>query len=337
MTTAAGRPRRHRTPQLREAPLRQRVVAGVLTAGALAGAVTAVVSLWPDPDALDSATFTSGVVSAPSRLSDYVASVELQPFEGSAGLGQAVLVGLVATSPSGTGGPTPDPTPTGTGATTDQPTPTTDPPTTPTTSGATTGGPTPSPLPVPAVLDLAPLVQQQFFHRLERQRALDDWYLVEPSADVPEEAEVTTLFFTTEQALDATGVAVSPAVAAERLARRLAEVRSLPRQGKLEPVGALARVDLDLVGLRGDRLVLYWRLVPADPTPDPTAEPLPPAWQRYTAAYQLTPGTDHDTASLDVWVPLPRAAGPYQLDLVLATRDSGARLAGLRTEAFDGG
>jgi hypothetical protein len=51
-------------------------------------------------------------------------------------------------------------------------------------------------------------------------------------------------------------------------------------------------------------------------------------------AYRLTPGTDHDSASLDMWVPLPKAKGRYTIELIMALESNGARLASYDTRAF---
>jgi hypothetical protein len=86
---------------------------------------------------------------------------------------------------------------------------------------------------------------------------------------------------------------------------------------------------MDLQGLRGQHLLLFWRLFPADGT-----RPLPHGWWKTTVAYRLTPGTDHDSASLDMWVPVPKAKGPYTINLIMALESNDARLASYDTAAF---
>jgi hypothetical protein len=49
-------------------------------------------------------------------------------------------------------------------------------------------------------------------------------------------------------------------------------------------------------------------------------------------ACRLVPGTDLDTASVDIWIPLPDASGPFVLDLYIATETTA--LTSYRTEPF---
>ena len=132
--------------------------------------------------------------------------------------------------------------------------------------------------------------------------------------------------------VDDEGRPLPPAVAAAKLAARLTTGRSAPSQdksAKLDPVGALVTVNIELGGLRSQSLLLFWRLFPTNGT-----LPLPKGWWKTTVAYRLTPGTDQDSASLDMWVPLPKARGSYTVDMILALESNGARLASYETAAF---
>jgi hypothetical protein len=135
--------------------------------------------------------------------------------------------------------------------------------------------------------------------------------------------------FTVAEPTDPDGNPLPPAVAAKTLAARFDAGRSAPLHGKRDPVGALVTVNMDLQGLRGQHLLLFWRLFPADGT-----RPLPHGWWKTTVAYRLTPGTDHDSASLDMWVPVPKAKGPYTINLIMALESNDARLASYDTAAF---
>jgi hypothetical protein len=87
---------------------------------------------------------------------------------------------------------------------------------------------------------------------------------------------------------------------------------------------------MELEGLRGESLALYWRLSPTN-----GAAPLPAAWAEAIPACLLRPGTQLDSASVDIWVPLPDAPGPFLLDVILTHQPEGARLTNMRTEQFD--
>ena len=132
---------------------------------------------------------------------------------------------------------------------------------------------------------------------------------------------------------DSHGNPLPPAVAAARLAARLDAGRSIAVHGKLhgkrDPVGALVTVNMELEGLRSQPLLLLWRLFPAN-----GASHLPDGWWKTTAAYQLTPSTDHDSASLDMWVPLPKGKGRYTLSVLVALESKGAPLTSYDTAAF---
>ncbi|GLY37560.1 hypothetical protein Amsp01_035840 [Amycolatopsis sp. NBRC 101858] len=46
-------------------------------------------------------------------------------------------------------------------------------------------------------------------------------------------------------------------------------------------------------------------------------------WLNTNLAYELRPSTDHDTTSVDLWVPLPKESGEYKVhvDLTLDGRN----------------
>lgn len=63
--------------------------------------------------------------------------------------------------------------------------------------------------------------------------------------------------------------------------------------------------------------------------------PVPDLWAQATPAFRLTPGTTLDSASVDVWVPLPRAQGPYVLDFLVIHDPQEAPLESFRSDPFD--
>jgi hypothetical protein len=128
--------------------------------------------------------------------------------------------------------------------------------------------------------------------------------------------------------LDDQGRSAPAEVAAARLAESLEGVRSVRTAGRVDPVGMRATVSLEIEGMRGRTLALYWRLSPA-----PGGTALPTEWATPVPACRLVPGTDLDTASIDVWIPLPDSPGPFLLDFYVATES--AALTSYRTEVFD--
>jgi len=76
--------------------------------------------------------------------------------------------------------------------------------------------------------------------------------------------------------------------------------------GRLDPLGAQVRVDVELDGFRGKSVMLYWSLIQQG-----TGARLYGTWLSNHLAYQLKATTDMDTGSVEFWVPLPKAPGPY--------------------------
>ena len=103
-----------------------------------------------------------------------------------------------------------------------------------------------------------------------------------------------------------------------------------PHEGQLDLLGMRATVNMELEGLRGESLALYWRLSPAT-----GAAPLPAAWGQAMPACLLRPSTQLDSASVDIWLPLPDAPGPFLLDFILTEQPEGARLTNARTDPFN--
>ena len=83
---------------------------------------------------------------------------------------------------------------------------------------------------------------------------------------------------------------------ARNLTARLEQMRSVPQEGRRDPLGVRVTVDLELQGLRG---------------------------------------VDLYSASVDAWVPLPEAPGPYRLELLVTDGTAAATLDNLHSEPFD--
>jgi hypothetical protein len=117
--------------------------------------------------------------------------------------------------------------------------------------------------------------------------------------------------------------------AAEQVAASLEQVRSVAKQGKRDPLGVRLNVDLELQGLRGVDLYVYWHLLPSGPSPVPSELAVP------TPAVKITPGTDLDSAAVDAWVPLPVASGPYKAELLVTDGTHADPLDRSTSEPFD--
>lgn len=110
--------------------------------------------------------------------------------------------------------------------------------------------------------------------------------------------------------------------AARRVVRFLRQVRTLPitttsGRRQWEPVGALVDVDLELAGLRGEQVVLRWQVIRVGDT-----EPLFGRWLHQVEARTVTPEADHATATVQLWVPLPKGPGPYVVRVAVVRGES---------------
>jgi hypothetical protein len=287
---------------------RKRVTAALLSVGALAGAATAVINLWPSPDLQDEAHLTS-VSAVPMSLPEFVQRQESALR--SAGRDQARAVQLVAvtrttaldtaasstaTSPATTGGST-SATPT---------TPTATTPATPSASTSTT-----------------PAATATYEGPLHRWRPTLDSLVADQServlrafpTPVPS-ATVAYIVRNTQTGPD--GEPLDPQQAADAVVAVFAQARTEPVSH--DALGMMVTADLQVVGLRGQPLVLSWSLLRAG-----GKTPLPAAWRGTTTSSRLVPSTDSDTGVSEVWVPLPRADGSYVAQLSL--RLDGALLA----------
>jgi hypothetical protein len=118
--------------------------------------------------------------------------------------------------------------------------------------------------------------------------------------------------------------------AAERLVELFGEVRTTADQsgGNSEPLGAVVTANVELVGLRGEPVLLSWSIWQVGGT-----ERLYGQWLTTNPAYQLTATRERDTTAVNLWIPLPTAPGPYlvRLDLMLG----GSPLTSEDTHPFD--
>jgi len=121
------------------------------------------------------------------------------------------------------------------------------------------------------------------------------------------------------------GERVSEEVAIQRVLKVLKTARH--KAGSKEPIGATVVADVDLEGLRGKTVTLSWSMWQSG-----GKTRLHGNWLNSNLVYELTPTTDHDTASVDMWVPLPPAAGSYTVRVEVFLDDT--RIAGSFSQAF---
>jgi hypothetical protein len=115
-------------------------------------------------------------------------------------------------------------------------------------------------------------------------------------------------------AVDVHGNPVSPDVAAQRVVQILRDARS---NGD-EPIGVVVAADLELIGLRHDPVFLTWEMWQYGGTTRLHGD-----WLNENLAYRLEPNTDHDSATLDMWIPLPPDPGPYFVRVELSRKGFG--------------
>ncbi|WP_284740616.1 hypothetical protein [Amycolatopsis sp. RTGN1] len=115
---------------------------------------------------------------------------------------------------------------------------------------------------------------------------------------------------------DLAGNRVPPDQVAERVLKVLSDARHT--DDAREPVGVALSADVELSGLRGKTVVLTWEMWQVD-----GKFRLHGDWLNTNLAYELRPSTDHDTTSVDLWVPLPKDPGEYKVhvDLTLDGRN----------------
>lgn len=163
--------------------------------------------------------------------------------------------------------------------------------------------------------------------------------LVENNKTAPPIVKIFARFATsivTTVASDGEGNLVSPEVAAKRIigilghTRTVSEIPSNQNSGsrnETEPLGELVSLNVELIGLRGQPVLLSWSIFQTGDHNNLFGK-----WLNNFAAYRLEATTDDDTGSLDMWIPLPKVTGPYFIRLNLTA--GGADLASMDSDPF---
>lgn len=289
-----------------------------------------MLSLWPDPDPADSARFTSINVISLVPLSEYKERT-LQIVPQSAGMPpvrtpSSDTVELVAAHAGVSPQPTPYPPDTGTAESSPSPedhlptstaSVTTDPTPEESVSVTPSNGASVGPFDVSAEMtlrvieDVLPLVND-----LAPEYVLPTPPPI-PVAEMQAPDRTLAMAVLTPAGIGEDGNPVSPDVAAERVVELLGETRTVDAgAGKLEPVGAVVDMNVELEGLRGRPVLLTWSIWQQG-----GESRLFGNWLGTTAAYRLEATSDHDTAGFDLWVPTPREPGSYVVRLALTADD----------------
>lgn len=353
--TARRRKKASRRQRSREPSWWDRWHAWILTAGALAGAVAAILGLpsvigdlRPDPDPADRASIRM-FVTAPVRLSEHKTRIsESLPVDRLSRVAHGAVeappvalgpVRLVAVGGSSEG---PEVTTTGSEPVTDpgtgvqsepvpeeQPTSPQQPvpgekPTSPQES-VTTPEPSATEAPLPGATGR---VQVEFYSRTEFARSAATRFLEKtgwgdrrPTEGCEEEPCSTIMTLASQMPVNPEGSESSAEDVADRLAAFFANVRSAnPRRSDRpttpEPLGASVNANIELVGLSGEEVDLSWSIFRQG-----DGVPLFGRWLEDIPVYRLRPGTDDDTTSIPLWVPLPAEPGPYTIRLTVSLDD----------------
>jgi hypothetical protein len=145
---------------------------------------------------------------------------------------------------------------------------------------------------------------------------------------------------------DASGHPLSADKAADNIAHVFANTRTVPASGSttpgstapgstapssttLEPLGVDINANIELDGLRGKHVMLYWSMWQQGGNTRLFGQ-----WLSTYAGFELTATTDKDTGSIDFWLPLPKAHGQYFVRLELRLKD-GPQLTSEDSNVFD--
>lgn len=210
-----------------------RLVGVAVGVGAIAGAITTVESLRPDPDPVDFAAITSSQVTRPEQLSNFKPTVRLRS--------ETSAVTTDTTEPT-------------------RPVPISAPPL------------RVPPIVGLSDLSRAQLYDDIRAQEVLSGFALPELPPSPPMSAPNEPGQGARAFSVVAvNAVDENGDPVPAQEAAEELADRLGTVRTTPTSEGEDPLGMRVTVNLDIEGLRDQPLLLYWRLVQAGETPVPHA------------------------------------------------------------------
>lgn len=299
----------------------------VITAGALAAAILAVIGLWDrifPPDLADVARIESVDLVGQTSFKEFAherfgVEFPLEPASTGDAAGEATVVLQLSTpqpvlpqgesvQPQGSDAPSAPTDPT---APPDIPptTPPTTPPADPDPSSPATDPPatTPPSSPDPSDPPLVPferftwLPPATYLEALSSQPELDEWNF--------DEAEVHQSYLLIIEPTGEHGEELPAEEAADRVAQALGSVESITDEaGDLDPAGWSVAVNLTLEGLEGVPLLLTWSLDGVD---------VPEDWAAEKITYRVVASTPRDVGSAEIWVPHLKVPGQYNVNVKL--------------------
>jgi hypothetical protein len=300
------------------------VSGAILAAGAVASAITAILGLVrPDPDVVDRAEIT---------FIDLIPAVPLSQYEqrtggGPRSLGEGSDLTLAAhvVRLAATGDPTDPSTPSVSPEETPEESPAS--PTEP-ASESPSESPEPSPTVSPTASPTEPpdgiVTEPPFAFPLGAFRYEDVVAEVRELApllelpDNPDGEAAQYVFNLMVTDVDDEGEPLPPAEAARRLVRVLGETRTVRTpQGTLDPLGVVVFANVELEGLRGRELGVFWEVWSRD-----GGTQLYDRWLDQVPVSRITAQRDTDAGSLRFWVPMPKAPGQYVVNVILREGDS---------------
>jgi hypothetical protein len=322
------------------APWYRRWYSIIIGIGAIAGVVLTMSNLWAQifpPNEEDVGTITSAHVTRQLYLSDFAKrapdiDVRLDPASTTTSRSVVVQSQIRQMLAAQTAAVTGTPTDTTTAASTSTPSGTTTPSGTLTPTGTATPActATPTGTVTPACTVTTGTVTSTATHSggltkllvpshayigaVVGQKVLADSVLADPALP---DRQVRMAQVVVNQPTDRAGNPLPPEEVATRLAKALSKVEARHKGGRTDPLGWVVAVNVEVRGLKHVPLLLTWSLDGLD---------VPVSWAAENVAYRLTPTTNHDTGSVEVWVPDLKKPGKYNVNLTLAVASEGTIL-----------
>ena len=294
------------------------LVGAVIAAGAVAGAIGAIIALLPKPTPELRAAITKLSIDQNVTLSEYRARNAASALDSV----RATAPDLVAEFSAMTTG---DIT---TGGTATSGTTTSETTTSGTTSRTTTSGTTTSGTTTTKDGKVLPLLSPEARAHLDEgvKRAVNQPpgeipIIIGPACSSNPSGQNCGLGTVTVymQVLNEDGSPgnVDPAKVADRLAKLLAASRMQLIAGGKVPVGVTINYDISLTGFRGRRVTVRWSLYRA-----PGGNPVPASWLKNRPVHWLQGEANKDSASDSFWVPLPKTGGPFYVRVGVYDEDN---------------
>lgn len=280
----------------------QWLVAVVVGAGAVAGAIGSIVALWPDPDPAQHAKLTNISVDRDVTLQEWEdrhrGENNAEANRGEPLILAAYQLAQTETEATTTDGDTTTDETTTDGTTTEETT----------TDGTTTDEEDGPEAEGDIVTEPLPSAEQRA--RLNRglDLALDEPSVPELDLGVcgEELSDPDCGLRSTMTYLLRPQSQVTPQVVAERLAELFDHLRTSDQEVPPEPLGVTVNFDVALTGFQGDEAEIRWSLYSARGA-------VPRDWLRNQRVLSLEAEAEEDSGSGEFWAPLPSREGSYYI------------------------